>query len=79
VLVFGDLLEFGFIVGLVLCVVHPQRIGGLDQVVTEILIARFAHVGFLCLKVSRLVSFPGQTSKLGEGLFGVESVDLSNL
>ena len=57
-LVFRDLLELGFVVGLILSVVHPKRIGGLDQVVTEIPIACFAHVGFFCLEVSGLVSLP---------------------
>ena len=78
-LVFCNLLEFGFVVGFILCVVHPQRIGGLNQVVTEILIARFVDVGFFCLKVFGLVSLPGQTSKLGQGIFRGESVDVSDL
>jgi hypothetical protein len=51
VLVFGDPLEPSFIVGLIFCVVHPQRIGCFNKVVAEILVIGFAHSGLFCLKL----------------------------
>jgi hypothetical protein len=40
------------VVGFILCVVHPQRIGCLNEVVREILVTAFDYSGLFCLKVA---------------------------
>ena len=78
-LVLVDLFEFKVIVAPELGVASSHRVGGFQQVVTEIAVAGFNHLGVLGLKVAGLVLVPDKTSELGDRGLRIETVDIANL
>ena len=77
-LVLVDLFEFEVVVTPELRVASSHRVGGFQQVVAEITVARFNHPGMLGLKVTGLVLMPDKTGKFGNGGLRVETVDIAN-
>ena len=78
-LVLVDLMELEVIVAPELGVASSHRVGGFQQVVTEIAVAGFNHLGVLCLKLTGLILMPDKTGKLGDRGLGIETVDIANL
>ena len=78
-LVLVDLFEFKVIVAPELGVASSHRVGGFQQVVTEIAVAGFNHSGVFRLKVAGLVFVPDEPGKLGHRGLGIETVDIANL
>ena len=65
-LVLVDLFEFEVVVAPELGVASSHRVGGFQQVVAEITVARFNHPGMLGLKVTGLVLVPDKTGKFSD-------------
>ena len=77
-LVLVDLFEFKVIVTPELGVASSHRVGSFQQVVTEITVAGFNHLGVFGFKFTGLVFEPDKTGKLGDRGLGIETVDISN-
>ena len=56
-----DLMELEVIVAPELGVASSHGVGGFQQVVTKVTVARFNHSGILCLKVPGLVLCPDKS------------------
>ena len=78
-LVLVDLFEFEVIVAPELGVASSHRVGGFQQVVTEIAVAGFNHLGVFGFKFTGLAFVPDKTGKLGDRGLRVETVDIANL
>ena len=78
VLVLVDLFEFEVVVAPELGVASSHRVGGFQQVVAEIAVAGFNHLGVFGFKFTGLVFVPDKTGKLGDRGLGIETVDISN-
>ena len=77
-LVLVDLFEFEVIVAPKLGVVSSHRVGGFQQVIAEITVAGFDHLGMLGFKITGLVFVPDKTGKFGNrGLRG-KAVDIAD-
>ncbi len=77
-LVLVDFFEFEVIVASKLGVASSHRVGGFHQVVAEIAVARFNHLGMFSLKVTGLVLMPDKTGKFGNRGMGVKALNISN-
>lgn len=77
-LVLVDLFKFEVIVTLELGVASSHRVGSFQQVISKIAVAGFNHSGMLCLEVTRLVSVPDKTGKLGNRGLGFKAVNIAN-
>ena len=78
-LVLVDLFEFEVIVAPELGVASSHRVGSFQQVVAEIAVAGFNHLGVFGFKSTGLVFMPDKTSKLGDRGLRVETVDVADL
>src|SRR4029453_1636896 len=58
---------FGLVVGAILLVVHPQRVGRFHQVVTQIGVPRMHYWGVITSILTALVLFPAQGGEIGQG------------
>ena len=67
-----DLFEFEVIVAPELRVASSHRVGGFQQVVTEIAVAGFDEFGVLGLEVAGLVLCPNKAGVFGNGRLGVK-------
>ena len=77
-LVLVDLFEFEIIVAPELGVASSHGVGGFQQVVTEIAVAGFDHLGMLGFKITGLVFVPDKACKFSNrGLKG-KTVDITN-
>ena len=74
-----DLFEFEVIVAPELGVASSHRVGGFQQVVTEIAVTGFNHPGVLCLKFPGLILMPDKAGKLSDRGLGIETVDIADL
>ena len=74
-----DLVELKVIVAPELGVASSHRVGGFQQVVAEIAVAGFDHLGVHGLKVAGLVLVPDKTSELGDRGLRIEAVNVANL
>ena len=77
-LVLVDLMVLEVIVAPELGVASSHRVGGFQQVVTEIAVAGFNHPGVLRFKFTGLVLGPDKAGKLGDRGLGIETVDITN-
>ena len=77
-LVLVDLLEFEVIVAPKLGVASSHRVGGFQQVIAEITVAGFDHLGMLGFKITGLVLVPDKTGKFGNRGLRAETVDIAN-
>ena len=77
-LVLVDLMVLEVIVAPELGVASSHRVGGFQQVVTEIAVAGFNHPGVLRFKFTGLVLGPDKAGKLGDRGLGIETVDIAN-
>ena len=75
-LVLVDLFEFEVVVAPELGVASSHRIGGFQQVVTEITVAGFNHPGVFGFKFTGLVLCPDKAGELGNRGLRVETVDI---
>ena len=78
-LVLVDLFEFEVIVAPELGVASSHRVGGFQQVVTEIAVAGFNHPGVFSLEFTRLVFMPDKSGKFGDRGLRVETADIADL
>ena len=78
-LVLVDLFEFEVVVAPKLGVASSHRVGGFQQVIAEIAVAGFNHLGMFGFKFTGLVFVPDKTGKLGDRGLRVETVDIANL
>ena len=78
-LVLVDLFEFEVVVAPELGVASSHRVGGFQQVVAEIAVAGFNHLGVLGLKVAGLVLVPDKTGELGDRGLRIEAVNVADL
>ena len=77
-LVLVDLFKFEVIVAPKLGVASSHGVGGLQQVVAEIAVARLDHLGMLGFKVTGLVPVPDKTGKFGNRGLRVKTMDIAN-
>ena len=77
-LVLVDLMELEVIVAPELGVASSHRVGGFQQVVTEIAVAGFSHPRMFRLKVTGLVFVPDKAGKLGNRGLRAETVNIAN-
>ena len=77
-LVLGDFFEFEVIVAPKLGVASSHGVGGFQQVVAEIAVARLDHLGMLGFKVTGLVLMPDKTGKFGNRGLRVKTMDIAN-
>ena len=73
-----DLFEFEVIVASELGVASSHRVGGFQQVVTEIAVAGFNHPGVLSLEFTGLVFVPDEAGKFGDRGLRIEAVDIAD-
>lgn len=59
-------------------VASPHRVGGFQQVVTEIAIAGLDELGVLSFKITGLVLCPDKAGVLGNGCLGIKAADIAN-
>ena len=78
-LVLVDLFEFEVIVAPELGVASSHRVGGFQQVVTEIAVAGFNHLGMFGFKFTGLAFVPDKTGKFGDRGLRAETVDIADL
>ena len=78
-LVHVDLFEFKVIVAPELGVASSHRVGGFQQVITEVAVAGFNHPGMLRLKFAGLVFVPDEAGELGNRGLGAKTVDIADL
>ena len=78
-LVLVDLFEFEVIVAPELGVASSHRVGGFQQVVAEITVAGFNHLGMFGFKFTGLAFVPDKTGKLSDRGLRVETVDIADL
>ncbi len=77
-LVLVDLFEFEVIVAPELGVASSHRVGGFQQIVTEIAVAGFDHLGMLGFKITGLILVPDKAGKFSNrGLRG-KTVDIAD-
>ena len=74
-----DLFEFEVVVASKLGVASSHRVGGFQQVVTEVAVAGFDELGVLGLEVAGLVLCPDKAGVFGNGRLRVKAVDVGNL
>ena len=71
------------ILGLVVCrkllVMQPQRVGGLDEIVAQILVAGVHHRCIICTELAAFVVFPRDGGKSGQSAVVIETVDPRDL
>ena len=77
-LVLVDLFEFEVIVAPELGVASSHRVGGFQQVVTEIAVAGFNHSGVLRLEFTGLVFVSDEAGKLGDRGLRIKAVDIAD-
>ena len=77
-LVLVDFFEFEVIVAPELEVASSRRVGGFQQVVAEIAVARFNHPGVLRLKFTRLVFVPDKAGKFGDRGLRAEAANITD-
>ena len=78
-LVLVDLFKFKVVITSELGVASSHRVGGFQQVVAEITVARFNHPRMLGLKVTGLVLMPDKASKLGDRSLRIKAVYITKL
>ena len=74
-----DLFEFEVIVAPKLGVASSHGVGGFQQVVAEIAVARLDKFGVLGLEIAGLVLCPNQAGVFGNGCLRVKAVDIADL
>ena len=74
-----DLFEFEVIVAPKLGVASSHGVGGFQQVVAEIAVARLDKFGVLGLEIAGLVLCPNQAGVFGNGCLRVKAVDIAGL
>ena len=74
-----DLFEFEVIVAPKLGVASSHGVGGFQQVVAEIAVARLDKFGVLGLEIAGLVLCPNQAGVFGNGCLRLKAVDVSDL
>ena len=77
-LVLVDLFEFKVIVTPELGVASSHRVGSFQQVVAEIAVAGFNHLGMFCFKVTGLVPVPDKAGKLGNRGLRIKAMDIAD-
>ena len=77
-LVLVDLFEFEVIVAPELGVASSHGVGGFQQVVAEVAVARFNHSGMFSLEVSGLVLCPDKAGIFGDGGMRVKAMDVAD-
>ena len=77
-LMLGNLVVFALVIGLVLLVVHPQRVSSLDQVIAQVAVATFSQAAFFGIKISRLVAGPGKACILSQGSLVFKAFDVAD-
>ena len=77
-LVLVDLFEFEVIVAPKLGVASSHGVGGFQQVVAEIAVAGFNHLGMFGFKIAGLVLVSDKTGKFGNRGLRIKTVNIAN-
>ena len=77
-LVLVDLFEFEVIVTPELGVASSHGVGGFQQVVAEVAVARFDHLRMFGFKITGLISVPDKTGKFSNRGLRIKPMDIAN-
>ena len=77
-LVLVDLFEFEVIVAPELGVASSHGVGGFQQVVAEVAVARFDHLRMFGFKITGLISVPDKTGKFSNRGLRIKPMDIAN-